>query len=57
MREYWIVNPSARTIELFVLRDGGYELIGKYGVDEIVRSEALPGFEVKVDEICPEQIW
>ncbi|MCI0697343.1 Uma2 family endonuclease [candidate division KSB1 bacterium] len=55
VREYWIVNPMVRTIELFVLREGRYELIGKYGVGEAVRSEVLPGFEVNVDEICPEQ--
>ncbi len=53
VREYWLVNPWARVIELFVLRDQRYELIGKYGVGEIVRSEVLSGFEVKVEEICP----
>jgi Uma2 family endonuclease len=55
VREYWIVNPLARTIELFVLRKGRYELIGKYGFGETVRSEVLPGFEVQVEEICPAQ--
>jgi Uma2 family endonuclease len=53
VREYWIVDPKARTIELFFLRGGIYELIGKYGVDETVRSEVLPGFAVKVKEVCP----
>jgi Uma2 family endonuclease len=55
VREYWIVNPNARTIELFVQREGRYELIGKYSVGETVRSEILPGFEVKVEEVCPVQ--
>jgi Uma2 family endonuclease len=53
VREYWIVNPMARSIELFVLREERYELIGKFEADEVVRSEALSGFEVKVEEICP----
>lgn len=53
VREYWIVNPSARTIEIFAGRFGAYELLGKYGVGEIARSEVLPGFEVKVEEVCP----
>jgi Uma2 family endonuclease len=53
VREYWIVDPRARTIELFFLRDGTYSLIGKYGVGETVRSEVLKGFEVKVEEVCP----
>jgi Uma2 family endonuclease len=53
VREYWIVDPRVRTIELYVLRQGTYELIGKYGVGETVRSEVLPGFEVEVEEVCP----
>jgi Uma2 family endonuclease len=55
VREYWIVDPMSRTIELFVLREHRYALVGKYGTGEIVRSEILSGFEVKVDDICPEQ--
>ncbi|NUO83422.1 Uma2 family endonuclease [candidate division KSB1 bacterium] len=55
VREYWIVDPKARTIEIFVSREGSYELIGKHGVGATVRSEVLPGFEVKVEELCPEQ--
>jgi Uma2 family endonuclease len=53
VREYWIVDPDACTIELFVQRNGFYELLGKHSAGETVRSEILPGFKVKVDEICP----
>ena len=53
VREYWIVDPDTRTIEVFVQRQGSYELLGKYGAGESVGSEILPGFKVKVDEICP----
>jgi Uma2 family endonuclease len=53
VREYWIVDPKARTIELFVLRGGTYALIGKYGAGETVRSEVLQGFDAKVEEVCP----
>ncbi len=53
VREYWIVDPKARTIELFCLRGSTYTLIGKYSVGETVRSEVLPGFEVKVEDVCP----
>jgi Uma2 family endonuclease len=53
VREYWIVDPKARTIELFCLRGSTYALIGKYGAGETVRSEVLVGFEVKVENVCP----
>jgi hypothetical protein len=36
-------------------REGAYTLIGKYGVGKSVCSKVLPGFEVKVDEVCPAQ--
>ena len=52
--EYWIVDPEMRIVELFVLRKGAYELLGKYGVGELVRSEILSGFKVNVEEICPQ---
>ncbi len=53
VREYWIVDPHARTIELFGLRGSMYALIGKYVAGETVQSEVLPGFEVKVEDVCP----
>jgi len=53
VREYWLIDPKARTIELYGLRGSTYALIGKYGVGESVRSEVLPGFAVKVEDICP----
>ena len=55
VREYWIVDPKARTIEVYVLRGRSYELLGKYEVGETASSEVLVGFEVKVEEVCPEE--
>jgi len=53
VREYWLVDPKAQTIELYVLRSNAYALIGKYGIGETVCSEVLSGFAVKVEEVCP----
>lgn len=51
VREYWIVDPEAETVELFALRKGAYALVGKYGVGKTMRSETLPGLKVKVKEV------
>jgi len=51
VREYWIVDPDSRTVEVFVLREGAYELLGKWGMGERARSKVLEGFEVAVDEV------
>ncbi len=53
VREYWIVDTDARTVEVFVLRGGSYALVGKVGPGETLRSEVVAGFEIGVDEICP----
>lgn len=51
VEEYWILDPEARTLEVFVLRGSSYELLGSFGSGEAARSEVLQGFEPSVDEI------
>ncbi len=53
VREYWIVDPKARIIEIFVLKQGAFQLVGKYGVDKTAKSKVLKGFGVAVKEVCP----
>jgi Uma2 family endonuclease len=49
--EYWIADSREPAVEVFVLRNGAYELLGKFGPGERVRSEVLPGFTPAIDEI------
>ena len=49
--EYWIADPQARTVEVFVLQGESYELLGRWGVGETARSSLLPGFEVDVADL------
>lgn len=53
VREYWIVDPRTRTIEVYVLRGGRYDLIGQWGDEETARSEVLARLEVAVGEVIP----
>ncbi|BBM69804.1 Uma2 family endonuclease [Rhodothermus marinus] len=54
VREYWIVDPESRAIEVYVLRGHVYEPLGKFGPEETARSALLPGFEVPVNDIFAE---
>lgn len=45
--EYWIVDPAARTIEQYLLRDGRYEVVGRLARGT-VRSHAIKGFAMPV---------
>jgi Uma2 family endonuclease len=49
--EYWLVDAIEPTIEVYVLRDGAYRLLGRWGLGEEARSEILPGFRVPVADI------
>lgn len=46
--EYWIFDPDRRTSEFYRLRNGVYEPV-LIDEDGIFRSEALPGFWIKVE--------
>jgi Uma2 family endonuclease len=49
--EYWIVDMEEPAIEVYVLKNGIYKLLGKWGVGQTARSEVLVGFEVAVETI------
>lgn len=53
--EYWIVDPRARTIEVFGLSEDGarYVELCRGGERDLVRSKVLSGLEVPVGEIFP----
>lgn len=46
--EYWIVGPSERVIEVFVLENGDYRLLGAFQGDDILPSQVVPGWSVPV---------
>jgi Uma2 family endonuclease len=51
VREYWLADYRARTIEVFVLEAGEYALLGKWGDGEEATSRVLPGLLVDVSEV------
>jgi Uma2 family endonuclease len=52
--EYWIVDPDTRTVEVFVLREGAYTLLGKWDSEETAKSELLTDFGVRVGDVVGE---
>lgn len=55
VREYWLVNPKTCVAEVFVLREGEFALLGRWGAGEVARSEVLAGFEIALDEVCGKE--
>jgi len=53
--EYWIVDPSYHSIEIYVLKDGAYELHA-FGIEtEQVTSQVLKGFSLEVNSVFMER--
>jgi Uma2 family endonuclease len=50
VREYWIVDPEARTIARLVLRDEHYALL-EMAENELIRSDVLTGFEMSIGKL------
>ena len=48
VREYWLIDPEALTVEVLHLKAGEYELLGRWHPGDRARSRLLKGFELLV---------
>lgn len=49
--EYWIVDPDAKTVEVYKLGEKGFELVRAYKESEVLESPLLPGLKVDLKEV------
>jgi Uma2 family endonuclease len=48
VREFWLIDPEAQTVEVLSLENGRYELFRRCTKGQTAASKLLPGFEVLV---------
>ncbi len=51
VREYWIVDPLARSVVVMLLTDDDFEVIGEYQGEDAPMSTTLRGFTVSLTKI------
>ncbi len=51
VKEYWLVDPDAETIEVLELRRRGYERAGLYKKTDTLQSPLLPGLKIPLREV------
>ena len=51
VREYWIVDPEAQTVEVLIWSEAGYSPGAVYGIAERLSSAVLPGLGLRLSEI------
>ncbi len=51
VREYWIVDPSEKKVEVFMLKGGGYKLEGIYTEGDSIECKTIKGLSVPLSEV------
>jgi len=51
VREYWIVDRFARTVEIYRLAEGGLQPVVTLGASDELRSPLLPGFSHRTGDL------
>ena len=51
VKEYWIVDPKGKTVEVYTLGTEGFELVKIYKAGEILESPLLPELKVDLREV------
>jgi Uma2 family endonuclease len=51
VKEYWLVDPEAQTVEVLHLENGRYQLLMRCIPGQTARSKLLPGFEIAVQPL------
>ena len=56
VKEYWIVDPIRRTVEVYILKNGKYGVGSVYRDDDIIPVHVLPGCEINLSEVFYDAI-
>jgi Uma2 family endonuclease len=51
VREYWVVDPDKKKVEIYIMQGGNYELKGTYLEQDSIESGQIEGLKVPLEEV------
>jgi len=51
VREYWMVDPEKKTVQVMTLGKAGFENFGTYGKKDTLKSPIFPALNIKLSQI------
>ena len=51
VKEYWLIDPANKTVEIFAIKNNVYERRAFLEISGKLTSDILPGFEMEVEEL------
>lgn len=54
VREYWIVDPDGRSVEILARAPSGLETVRVFPTGSVISSPLLPGLSIPVDDVFRE---
>lgn len=51
VKEYWIVDPDSKVVEVFIAGEKNWNLFQAYSEEEVLMSLLLPGLEIKLKDV------
>ena len=57
VREYWLVDPEDKTVEVFVLWGRGYRLHGSYRENDVLETPMFPQLKIAIQQIFALPNW
>jgi Uma2 family endonuclease len=53
VREYWLIDPRARTVTVFIANEGRFDVGTEHAEADRFRATVLPGLEIVVADLFP----
>lgn len=54
VREYWIISPGERTVQVYLLKDGLFHPFEVYGKSDVAKVSTLEGCFIELAKVFPE---